>query len=358
MLKNDFDIGTKGRLILCVEDDFRLRSDIVEELEAAGYRVEEATNGEEALKRLETCKPDLILSDITMAIMGGYDLLRAIRSKRPDLDDVPFVFLSVLNDKHDVIQGKSVGADDYLLKPVDYDVMLATIGSRLGQVARMRRNTVAQLERERREMLEAAIVETRDAFAGVANALDGMSSGVIFLDGTGQVQSMNRTAQRMTRGEDGLVLSARGLRTTSATSTRNLKQAIQNALAGPSNGSMVTVSRAMHRPLILQICPLGVRDAIDSPAVAVLVVDPEMRPRLSAEMVSRMYDLTRAEARLAVALTDGKRLDEIATEFGVSPTTVSFHLQNLFRKTHTSRQTDLVALLMRGALAFQPAEVA
>ncbi|MGO4706151.1 response regulator [Microvirga sp. 2MCAF38] len=356
MLNNDTNIRTTDRIILCVEDDLRLRSDIVEELEAVGYRVEKAENGEEALRNLGICKPDLILCDITMPVMGGYDLLRSIRNQRPDLDDVPFVFMSVLSDKRDVIQGRTLGADDYLLKPLDYDVMLATIRSRLSQVERVRRNMVVQLERERRELLDTTMLETRDAFAGLANAFDSLSSGVIFLDSIGQVQHMNRTAQQITQGEDGLVLSAQSLRTTSTASTRSLKQAIHDALGEPNNSSMVTIPRAMHRPLVLQIYPLSSGDAAGSPAVAVFVVDPEMRPRLSQEMASRMYDLTRAEARLAVALADGKRLDEIATEFGVSPTTVSFHLQNLFRKTHTSRQADLVALLMRGALAFQPDE--
>ena len=78
-----------------------------------------------------------------------------------------------------------------------------------------------------------------------------------------------------------------------------------------------------------------------------LVVDPDRKPDISAEAMASIFGCTAAEARLASALVAGKRLEDIGEEFGVKQTTITFHLQNLFQKTHTHRQADLVALLIR-----------
>ncbi|WP_198411757.1 response regulator [Microvirga flavescens] len=349
--KNEW--GPARPVILCVDDDTRLRTDLVEELEAADFEVMQAGNGAEAVASLQQQKPDLILCDITMPVMGGYDLLRYVREKRPDLNDVPFIFLSVLGDRTEIIQGKSGGADDYLTKPVDFGHMIATVRARLAQVTRMRRALIAELERERSALLETAIQGTRTAIESMARVLDGLSSGLIVLDENSQVQFMNRTAQLIVEEKDGLILAAGQLRTTLQKATRTLRQTIHDVLERSEQSGVVTVSKEFGRPLLLQIFPLAGGSAQGPMEVAVFVLDPERRPPLDQKVVAQMYGLTPAEARLATAIADGKRLEEISDAFQVSQTTISFHLQNLFRKTQTSRQTDLVALLIRSALTLQ-----
>ncbi|RYG29115.1 MAG: response regulator, partial [Burkholderiales bacterium] len=124
-------------LILCVEDERRLRANVVEELRDAGYGVIEADDGQAALDLLVEHTPDLVLCDITMPRMGGYELLSAVRASQTAIANVPFVFLTALSDRLAVIEGKSAGADDFLTKPIDFDLMLATIRSRLDQVVRI-----------------------------------------------------------------------------------------------------------------------------------------------------------------------------------------------------------------------------
>lgn len=342
----------RRHVILCVDDDQRLRTDLVEELTAADYEVIEAGNGSEALAALQQRKPHLILCDITMPVMGGYDLLRFVRERRPDLNDVPFIFLSVLGDRKEVIQGKNVGADDYLTKPVDFGHLIATVKARLAQIERMRRSLLSELESERSSLLEKAVDGTRNAVESMAQVLDGMSSGFLVLDANAQVQFMNRTARQIIDEKDGLIIAAGQLRTSAQRATRALKQAVQDILDHTIKSAAVTVSKEFGRPLLLQIFPLSGGDASKT-SVAVFVLDPERRPPLDQKVVAEMYGLTKAEARLATAIAEGKRLEEIADAFSVSQTTISFHLQNLFRKTQTSRQTDLVALLIRSALTLQ-----
>lgn len=130
--------------ILCVEDEELILGDLVEELEDAGYESIGACNGLDALEKLKAMRPDLILCDIMMPEMDGPSLLKTIRETMPELSRVPFIFLTARASREDIIEGKRAGADDYLTKPLDFDMLLATVESRLGEVGRM--TAVAQQE--------------------------------------------------------------------------------------------------------------------------------------------------------------------------------------------------------------------
>src|SRR3546814_8615026 len=123
--------------ILCVEDEEDLRRDIVEELREAGYLTIEAENGKVALQAIIARRPDLVLCDVTMPVMGGHALLEELRTNHPDKYDLPFLFLSALADRDSLVKGRKLGADDYLTKPVDYELLLAAVHSRLQHIRRI-----------------------------------------------------------------------------------------------------------------------------------------------------------------------------------------------------------------------------
>lgn len=131
--------------ILCVEDEPGLREDLVETLELAGHTVIEAANGALGLAAILAEKPDLTISDVTMPEMNGHDLLLVLRETHPEFAEMPFVFLSALADRKDQIAGHKLGADDYLTKPVDFEIMHVVIDAKLQQVARMRAQKDRQL---------------------------------------------------------------------------------------------------------------------------------------------------------------------------------------------------------------------
>ncbi|WP_193369704.1 response regulator transcription factor [Pelagibius marinus] len=133
--------------ILCVEDEEDLRKDIVEELRDAGYNTLEAEDGSTALETILQQKPDLVISDITMPVMDGHALLAELRSKHPDKCDLPFLFLTALADREHMVKGKKLGADDYLTKPVDYELLLAAVESRLERVYQVAARQEEQLVR-------------------------------------------------------------------------------------------------------------------------------------------------------------------------------------------------------------------
>src|ERR1700726_4907571 len=124
------------RKILCVEDDRETASLICEELIDRGFEVRVAYNGRDALSAILKEPPNLVLSDIGMPGMSGFELLERLTSMEPRFESMPFVFLTALGDHDNELKGWQLGADDYLTKPVDYDVLAALISARLARVAR------------------------------------------------------------------------------------------------------------------------------------------------------------------------------------------------------------------------------
>ena len=129
-------MDTRRKRILCIEDDLDTASLLCEELIDRGFEVRVASNGREGLTSILREPPDLVLSDIGMPGMSGFELLERLTSMEPRFESMPFVFLTALGDHDNEIKGWQLGADDYVIKPVDYDVLAALITARLARVAR------------------------------------------------------------------------------------------------------------------------------------------------------------------------------------------------------------------------------
>jgi DNA-binding response OmpR family regulator len=144
--------------VLCVEDDCETAALIAEELQDRGYAVEVAYNGRDGLTAILRSTPDLVLADVNMPVMSGFDLLERLTALEPRFARMPFVFLTALADHDNELKGWQLGADDYVTKPVDFDVLAAVIESRLRRVARSAvwPRQIALGERERETLTWAA----------------------------------------------------------------------------------------------------------------------------------------------------------------------------------------------------------
>ena len=118
--------------VLLVDDDALLRRSLAFNLEQAGYRVSTAANAEDALALAARDPPDLILLDIGLPGMDGLDALRHFRSRVGG----PVIFLTARRRELDEVLGLELGADDYVTKPFDLDVLLARIKTVLRRVER------------------------------------------------------------------------------------------------------------------------------------------------------------------------------------------------------------------------------
>ena len=148
--------------ILLVEDDAPLLDVMRYLLEAEGYEVCTAVNGKQALDLFVASRPSLVVSDIMMPEMNGYELLEAMRMM-PDGITVPFLFLSARTERSDVDRARSLGVDDYLFKPFEAPELINAVRSRL------ERRRVIELFDTRAAHLQtvimlANVIETRDPY--------------------------------------------------------------------------------------------------------------------------------------------------------------------------------------------------
>ena len=127
--KSPFDGIAKNASILVVDDDDAIRSLLQQELSDAGYLIDEASNGKQALEAVRKNKPDLIILDVMMPEMNGFDVA-AILKNDPQTMDIPIIILSIVQDK---VRGYRIGVDRYLTKPIDTAQLFTEVGALLEQ---------------------------------------------------------------------------------------------------------------------------------------------------------------------------------------------------------------------------------
>lgn len=154
-----------------IEDDDLMRDTLLATLKTEGYQVSESANGKLGLSAVRQQLPDLVVCDIVMPELSGFDVLRELRMD-PATVDIPFIFLTGRAEREDRRTGMNLGANDYLTKPFSESELLAAIQSRLGQRAReqakqettitkLRKNIVYALPHELRTPLTAIMGYSR-----------------------------------------------------------------------------------------------------------------------------------------------------------------------------------------------------
>ncbi len=177
--------GEMAPLILVVDDEQPIRTLLRQVLSEAGYRIAEAVDGVDGLTKARTLQPDLIILDLMMPQLSGFDVLSALRSN-PETSAMPVIILSVLDDRR---KGLRLGADAYLTKPLNVDAILATIERLLARAARgegRRRVLLVEEDASLTETLEKVFAEqgyeviwARDGEEGLQKAMDSQPHYVI-----------------------------------------------------------------------------------------------------------------------------------------------------------------------------------
>ena len=122
-----------AKRLLCIEDDTETATLIAEELLDRGFAVDIAYSGQDGLAAILRNQPDLVLSDISMPGMSGFEVLERLVRLAPRFEAMPFIFLTALADRDNELRGRRLGADDYVTKPIDFDVLEAIIKTRLSR---------------------------------------------------------------------------------------------------------------------------------------------------------------------------------------------------------------------------------
>lgn len=147
-------------LILVVEDHDDTRASLALTLEMAGYDVKVASDGLQAIRVLQEMLPDLILADIMMPHLDGYGLFDRVQCA-PDYAKIPFIFLTAKGDVEDIRLGRRLGADDYLVKPVERDDVLAAVEGKLRRSRALHAATRADVQRLKKQIIGVVSHELR-----------------------------------------------------------------------------------------------------------------------------------------------------------------------------------------------------
>ena len=125
------------RKILLIEDDHETAGLVAEELVDNGFEVARAHDGASGIAAIFMHSPDLVLCDVSMPVMSGFEVLERLTAVAPRFGRMPFIFLTALADREHQLRGRQLGADDYVTKPIDFEILVSIIRARLAGVARM-----------------------------------------------------------------------------------------------------------------------------------------------------------------------------------------------------------------------------
>lgn len=204
-----------AKRILVVDDEAKLLRAVAVTLREEGYEVATARSGAEALVAVNASVPDLVVSDIRMPGMDGYQLARALRSS-PRTEFIPIVFLTAKGERKDRLAGIRTGVDAYLVKPFDPEELIAVVA-----------NLLARAERTSAEL--ARLVST-------ARGLESQPAGLAFDEDFTPTET--RVARLVAEG-----LSNKEIATELGSSVRTVEGHISNILSKKGWSNRVEIAR-------------------------------------------------------------------------------------------------------------------
>jgi signal transduction histidine kinase len=194
-------------MVLIVDDDNNVLEGVADLLEINGYEVWTAEHGQHALELMQTRSPDMIVSDIMMPVMDGYEFYERVR-RNPSWIPIPFIFLSARGQPVDVRRGRELGVDEYVVKPFDPQDLLVIIDNRWRRTQEIRRVTRDDVERMKKQMINVMGHELKTPLTyiyGYINLIRDERASLGEQDLVEMLESVERGAERMKRLIDDLL---------------------------------------------------------------------------------------------------------------------------------------------------------
>ncbi|MBW4469028.1 MAG: response regulator [Stenomitos rutilans HA7619-LM2] len=187
--------------ILVVEDETSIRESLLELLAVEGFSVLSAENGHLGVQLAQQHIPDLILCDVTMPRLDGYQVLTRLR-QHVDTSAIPFIFLTARGTQEDFRQGMDLGADDFLAKPCTADELLTAIASRFSKQAAVDRQSQKQLDALRSSIALSLPHELRTPLNGILGLTEVLMDDFQSIDRHEMLelaQGIHNAAERLSR---------------------------------------------------------------------------------------------------------------------------------------------------------------
>jgi DNA-binding response OmpR family regulator len=168
--------------VLIIEDNQDVRENMAELLELENYKVNTAEDGEKGVEMARLLKPDIIICDIMMPKLNGYDVLLRLMEDKTTAS-IPFVFLTAKTERIDVRKGMNLGADDYLIKPFEESELIAVIASRLKKHSFLRTAFSRDIEGINQFFNEASLYESIESLSEDRVLVNFDKKELIFMEG-------------------------------------------------------------------------------------------------------------------------------------------------------------------------------
>ncbi|VFR35975.1 Two-component response regulator [plant metagenome] len=307
---NAVSLPGSQHLVLLVDDlpdNLKMLSDA---LDAAGYRVLVATDGQSALARLDYVTPDIVLLDALMPGLDGFETCRRMKA-HPRAGHVPVVFMTGLAEPQHVVRGFEAGGIDYVTKPLDTGVVLARLGAHL---------------RSHRVM------------AAAEDAIDAVASAVIVLDARGHAIWMTASAR-------GWLAAYYG----ASADDNALPPPVQDWIGGCLRKGLDSAACTLQAAGTTHVLSLRLaqRPRVGGHDELMLLLEERPLPEDPRTGLARAYHLTAREMDVLLWLSRGKTNRDISEILGISPRTANKHLEHIFVKLGVETRAAAASLATR-----------
>ncbi len=285
------------------------------------YLVTFAMDGKTALEMVEKDPPCLILLDVMMPEMDGYEVCKHLKDNELTAD-IPIVFVTAKSNAEEEFYALNLGAVDYLCKPIS------------PQIAKIRvQNHIKN--------------KYTNGFSVMA--MDALSLAILIVDEHGAVKYINTCAKELLNAKiHSLTIKDDYLFAISFSDKSKLSAFITAATSTEEIRSAMFLHDEEVRQIFITPLPStsSFIQNVTMPLALILITEPN-ETLSEVQLMGKLYDLSPAELRVATALLAGKSPGDYASEAGLTLHTVRSQLKNLFSKTYTRRQSELVALLSK-----------
>jgi DNA-binding NarL/FixJ family response regulator len=286
---------------------------------------------EEAIAACRTRSFDVVVSDMKMPVMSGIELIVAIRRIMPEASYIMLTGAADLRGAIDSIN--RAGIFRFFTKPCPSFLLKEGIAAALFT----RRPT-------------STVKPTNTIISSVGEeALNQLSVAVVVVNSSGRISFMNRRGGELCAEGDGLCIGTSDIcRASTHAESNNLHDLIRESASAGTRRALSISRPSMKRPLFVVVAPLS--SFMDGPnneaSVALYISDPEHNSVPPPEQLAALLDLPPAKAKLAHSLAQGESLEEAAIKLSITTETARTYLKDIFSRTGTSRQAELVKLVL------------
>lgn len=310
--------------ILIIEDTVELRQDISDALELEGFEVINAEHGYAGIKMANELIPDLILCDIMMPGLDGYNVLQLLKSDEGELR-FPFIFITALSERENFRSGMELGADDYLIKPFTISELFKAIDIRLSKHRSVEKRIKSQIEIIENE-LENRILELTMQIENQKNVIDGISAANVEVVG----QLNEKEAQLMHE-------ALRSIETN--TSLQEIAKQLSEELQKKG------ISEEQRRVLTDLKHKIQKKSALLNSLTAFQLKFNQTYPNFTSHLFIQFPHLTQQDVILISAIFINLNTNQIAVILGISPESVRKNKYRLKKKLGVDKDADLAKFI-------------